>query len=80
MQFVKVITYLLLGFTRANKTHYKLINIAGKKGCVEATVSPTVANRFGAIYGDCASQNCKTFRGNRYIPFCCVVKGYKCDD
>ena len=31
MQFVKVITYLLLGFTRANKTHYKLINIAEKR-------------------------------------------------
>ncbi len=80
MQLVKVITYLLLGITRANDTYYKLVSIAGKKGCVEAPVSPTVATRFGALYGTCLTQNCTTFTGSRYIPFCCVVKGYKCHE
>ena len=58
--------------------HHKMINISGKKSCVEAVVSSSTASRFGAHNGSCAEEGCHYYKGERYIPFCCSVTGFGC--
>lgn len=61
-----------------NKIYYKMMKLSGKKGCVQASVSQTIAHRFGATIGTCAEQKCFEYKGQRVIPFCCSVEGYGC--
>ena len=83
MQLLNFIIYFVLG-TNAKQIHqessfYKMVTIAGGKGCVDALVQPAVALRFGARNGTCKDQNCTILTGSKRIPFCCNVNGYKCE-
>ena len=82
MYVLRSVYSFVLTFTIARShqgIYHKIVKISGKKGCVEAVVSPHTASRFGAIKGSCADQECYHYKGERFIPFCCSIKGFGCE-
>ena len=61
------------------QTHYKLIIKDNKPACIEADVNYQVAKRFNANPGNCKNVGCNLFKGEYYIPFGGLVRGYSCN-
>ncbi len=80
MRIFKCVACFVFG-VNANSVNifYKMVTIAGKKGCVDAFVRPGLALKFGANKGTCKDQNCHILKGKKTIPFCCTVHGYECE-
>lgn len=79
LRHIYYIIFTLNVATSQQDTYYKIVKISGKRGCVEAVVTQKVASRFGAMKGSCSEQQCHIYRGKRYIPFCCSIKGFGCE-
>ena len=81
MYLLQHIYLILLSFNVLSSQegiYHKIVKISGKIGCVEAIVKYNTASRFGAIKGSCSEQGCYHYKGERYIPFCCSIKGFEC--
>ena len=68
---------ITVGKLFGDTTYYKLVNVAGTAGCVEANVSASTAKIFGGEAGTCTSHGYTVPTGSRKIPFCCTVQGFK---
>lgn len=79
LRHIYSIIFTITVATSQQDIYHKIVKISGKRGCVEAIVTPHTASRFGAIKGSCAEQQCYHFKGERYIPFCCSIKGFGCE-
>lgn len=78
---IKIVIHLLFlsSYLKAEKTmHYRVVNVKGKTGCVQALVSQKKALRFNAVPGKCSDISCKVYQGEIIIPFCCRVSGFLC--
>lgn len=58
--------------------HYRMVNVNGKKGCVQANVTRDIGRRFEANIGKCSDVSCKHYQGKTMIPFCCYATGFSC--
>jgi hypothetical protein len=55
-----------------------MVNVNGKKGCVQANVTRNIGRRFEASIGKCSDVSCKHHQGEMMIPFCCYATGFSC--
>ena len=80
--FKKIINFIfLISQAKDHKsTYYRMANINGENGCIQANISKKMAEKFNAIPGKCSDINCYIYRGKGNIPFCCTVNGYACND
>ena len=72
-----LVQFLALVALAEDNMYYKLVNVAGINGCVEANVSSTTASAFGGKLGNCLSLGYTVPTGTQKIPFCCTVEGFK---
>ncbi len=78
-KFFKFI-FLLSQVNDDKKLHYIRANVGGEKGCVEATISDSMAKRFKATRGSCSDISCLYYKGRGKLPFCCEITGYSCSE
>ena len=72
--------FLLSQLNDDKQLHYIRATVGGEKGCVEATISDSMAERFKATRGSCSDISCLSYRGRGKLPFCCEITGYSCNE
>ena len=78
-RFIKIFFYI--SQVRDKKyTYHKPATVNGKRGCVQANLSPAMAKKINALPGKCFDLNCLSYEGEYNIPLCCTLQCFTCED